>query len=156
MRGRNGVGDEQTVARILLTRKKNRHIPFRRNSALANYDLSILVSQSGKSVRRRKAGREGNRRPPSDPRAASVHRSRRSEIGQSTAGTNAIDGRVDATIIGRPLSRSWRSPCQTANQTRWRARKKRRTESENSRAGFAVASSAARDTSPGPSPPPSR
>jgi len=64
--------------------------------------------------------------------------------------------RVDATIIGRPLSRSCRSPCQTTNQTRWRARKKRRTESENSRAGYAVASSAARDTSPEPSTWPSR
>src|SRR5271170_2488747 len=33
---------------------------------------------------------EGARRPPGDPRAASVHRSRRSEIGQSTAGTNEL------------------------------------------------------------------
>ena len=49
--GRNKGGGEQTVARILLTRKKNRHIPFRRKSALANYDLSILVSQNGKSAR---------------------------------------------------------------------------------------------------------
>jgi hypothetical protein len=57
--GRNKGGDEQTVARILLTRKKNRHIPFRRNSALASYDLSILIFQNGKSARRRKAGREG-------------------------------------------------------------------------------------------------
>jgi hypothetical protein len=70
--GRNKGGDEQTIARILLTRKKNRHIPFRRNSALANYDSSILVSRM---ENRRAEEKPGERAPPAALRSTGGFRS---------------------------------------------------------------------------------
>jgi hypothetical protein len=70
--GPNKGGDEQTVARILLTRKKNRYIPFRRNSALEDDDLSILVLRM---ENRRAEEKPGERAPPAAQRSTGGFRS---------------------------------------------------------------------------------